>query len=104
MSHQNRSSTPKLWDIAHKNIHKTLKWRVFWHGSKICTDCEWPCKSLQILKSVGNSSQKGNKTCKWWVLVMTPKIQPTITCLVNRTGTLKFWAIAHENRYRMAND
>jgi hypothetical protein len=55
----NRSGTPKLWEITHKNIHKTRKWQVFfWHGSETCTDCERAYKSLWILKTPGNRSPK----------------------------------------------
>jgi hypothetical protein len=53
---------------------------------------------------VGNSSEKAIKRANADFLVMTLKIAPTVMCLANHTGTLKFWATAYENRYKMAND
>jgi len=36
MGRANRPRTPKLWAIAHENIHKTRKRRVFAHNSQTC--------------------------------------------------------------------
>jgi hypothetical protein len=49
---------PKTVGELTKTSIKLVNDKFFWHGSKTCTDCERPCKSLWILKIVGNSSQK----------------------------------------------
>jgi hypothetical protein len=35
MGRANRPRTPKLWAIAHENVHKTRKRQVFGHNSQI---------------------------------------------------------------------
>ena len=37
--------TPKLWAIAHQNVHKTRKRRVFGHGLKHISGSNGHCKS-----------------------------------------------------------
>src|SRR3954465_15115196 len=41
----NHPSTPQLWAIAHQNIHKTRKRRVFDHGLKHISSSNGHCKS-----------------------------------------------------------
>jgi hypothetical protein len=53
---------------------------------------------------VGNSSQKRLETQKRRVLVMPLKHVLSVIGHVNRLGTPKLWAIAHENGHKRKND
>ena len=52
----NSPGTPKLWEIAHENGHKTRKRQTFSHISQTCNGSYRPCKSAWNPKTVGNNS------------------------------------------------
>jgi hypothetical protein len=73
--HETVGEPPMLWfsiklsSLGGKTFIKLINDEFFWHVSKTCTNCEWPCKLLRMLKIVGNSSQNAIKCAKRWVFL-----------------------------------
>src|SRR3954468_6005519 len=58
----NRPRTPKLWAIAHENVHKTRERRVTGHISQKCNGSYMPCKSNWNQKLWAIAHENGHKT------------------------------------------
>src|SRR3954464_9237695 len=68
LKHVNCLGTPKLWEIAHENGHKTRKWQVFGHSLKHVSGLTVVLKrdGIPILWAI--THENGHKTQKRRVL------------------------------------
>jgi hypothetical protein len=85
----------KLWAIAQENSHNRKNDKFFCHSSLECTECHGPCRSLRNPKTRGNSTKTALKHKNDKFLAMPLIHVLSVIDLLNHSGTLKLWAIAH---------